>query len=162
MPLKKYPVPSTALLQNAIVSPLLSRQGYIQTPTSLTLSSIRFILQTHLLSGRSYLSNPPKSFDTKAMAAQENSAVALLARRREVLAQTWGGIFEEDCVRLDNTAAAYRHCLLGAGSKLRELVEESQRERLRTVEFWEDKVRFDLTDWSIPPFSPSIILRLVP
>lgn len=81
--------------------------------------------------------NPTKS---KALAAREKAAVSSLARSREALVQSWEDVLEAERARIADTARAWRHCLLGACTKLRALVEESRRERSRTVESWNDEV----------------------
>lgn len=87
----------------------------------------------------------------KAVVAQENATASSLARRRDVLAVSWEGVYLAERVRIEDMAAALRHCLLGACGKLQELVEESWRERLGTADYWKDEVR-------IPFMTPCYIL----
>lgn len=77
----------------------------------------------------------------KAVAAQENATASSLERRRDVLAASWEGVYASERVRIGDTAAAFRQCLLGACGKLQELVEESWRERQDATKHRNDEVR---------------------
>lgn len=68
-----------------------------------------------------------------------------LARRREALTRRWDAVFEAERVRIGDAVGAWRHCLVGACSMLRELVDDWRRRRLRTAEHWKYEVRLSRT-----------------
>lgn len=74
------------------------------------------------------------------MARKEDAVIFSLSRRGEAIADSWGGVFELERGRIDDALGSWRHCFVAACDKLKDLIEDTRRARLRVANFWKDKV----------------------
>lgn len=77
----------------------------------------------------------------KTFVARDHLVYSSLARRSEALAQSWKGVLDLERSRINDAVESWRASFLATSGMLKKLKEESQRERLRRTQWFDQEVR---------------------